>query len=311
MPTKTRTKQKVTRAKKGQGLSIPSDLAALGVTTGPNPLPLSECFIYLMGRSKVGKTTFLAGVPRCLILDFGNEAHSIKAQRSSDNNHRVFIRNGEQLNELTKKLVLMKKGNVGTDMYDMIAYDTAREWQGQIEREIIERSDKYDFLADFPHGKGWDMLREVSIHNLTQLRDVGYGIIVTSHLTEKIVNVDGKDTKVVDANVRGSFRDYLYQKPELIATLTRKTDYAQKRVRNRRTNEIEIRDDMTKKETIFQLDIRGQNDAHSGGSRVELDDIITLPTYKDPDKVVYGYDRLDERYEAARQELITKWCGAA
>lgn len=195
-------------------LSIPSAYAALGVTTGYTPRKVGQLRELVLALSAGGKTTYAAGIPDSMILDFEKAAESVPNQRAM----RVPIKNGDHLMKIIDKLEADGKAN--TRPVSRIQFDTFDE---MVEVMAVHLGIEYK-MADIrnygSHGAGYNILTGRCIQILKRLEEVGYAWTVYGHLAEKSIVVNGKDKTVIRPVLYDSLFRVVARSAELKAMLS-------------------------------------------------------------------------------------------
>jgi len=189
------------------GATITSEYAGLGVVSGFQPPPPEQLRMILLSWSGEGKTTFVSSIPRCLILDFGNNAGSVVAPHA----HRVWVKTWPQFEKLRDLLIAQKKA--GKCPYDDIAFDTVDEWFDVLASYIISQwNTKYSKnVASIGEvgreGKGFSEVGALMSRELRAFDEAGFGWIATGHLREAKIKIgEGELTVIRPVLAASSFR---------------------------------------------------------------------------------------------------------
>ncbi|KKL89671.1 hypothetical protein LCGC14_1912400, partial [marine sediment metagenome] len=64
-------------------IPLPAEYAALGLTTGYNPVTLDEARLYITGMSGEGKSTFISSIPDSWVIDFETGVGGIPGRKGA------------------------------------------------------------------------------------------------------------------------------------------------------------------------------------------------------------------------------------
>lgn len=215
------TKPTENRIEQRKPMSIPPAYAALGVTTGYVPRDVSQLRELVLALSAGGKTTYAAGIPDSMILDFERAAEAIPNQRAL----RVPIKNGEHLMQLIDKLEADGKAN--TRPVSRIQFDTFDEMVGVMATYLGGQYKIADIRDYGSKGAGYNILTTQCINILKRIEEAGYAWTVYGHLAEKTITVNNKDKTVVRPVLYDSLFRVVARSAELKAMLSTKEEVRQ------------------------------------------------------------------------------------
>lgn len=143
----------------------------------------------LYGPPKVGKTTILAALPNCLIIDTEDGSDYVSAMK-------IKVTKFEELREACAEIV--KAGRP----YDFVALDTitrVEDWcesrATQMYKEtVIGKSFSGKTVLELPQGAGYFWLRRAFDEVLAMIIPTAKKVILVGHLREKFIG--GKDAKL-------------------------------------------------------------------------------------------------------------------
>lgn len=143
----------------------------------------------LYGPPKVGKTTILAALPNCLILDAEDGSDYVSALK-------VKINSIEDLREVSASVIAAGRP------YDFVALDTITAAEGWCEERgrilykasVIGKNFVGKSILELPDGSGYFWLRKAFDEVMEAIIPMAKRVILLGHLREKYLG--GKDAKV-------------------------------------------------------------------------------------------------------------------
>lgn len=143
-------------------------------------------FLLLYGSPKAGKTSTLAKLDNCLIIDTENGTDYVDALKVNINNLDAYR--------------IMSKAFAATDTkYDYIALDTIDNLANWVEQHVCKQNGVAT-IGDMEYGKGFALVREAVIKAIMKLQEfANKGIIVVGH-TKTSTIVDEDHNKVINMN---------------------------------------------------------------------------------------------------------------
>ena len=134
----------------------------------------SPRLLTLFGQSKVGKTTVLAQLDNCLIIDTEAGTEMVDAMKVSVNNLQEFMQTVQAIKTSEHK-------------YDYIALDTIDNIVLWME-EFVCKSEGVKTIGDLDFGKGYAMVRDNVMKILGQLKPLGSkGLILIGHRKKTLI----------------------------------------------------------------------------------------------------------------------------
>lgn len=133
----------------------------------------------IFGQSKVGKTTMLASLDDCLIIDTEEGSDMVDAMK-------VHVNSLASMGELYKALIADKK-ETGKNPYKFIALDTIDNLVGWIEARICKAANVTN-LIDIPYGAGYNETRMDTMKWISRLKKISDHVILIGHRKKTIVN---------------------------------------------------------------------------------------------------------------------------
>lgn len=207
------------RVQKISPQTLPAAYSSLGVTRGYNPVPSKDLRMFIVGPSGEGKTTFVSGTPRTLVLDFERGASGIPGAKA----HRLHIPTAEALNKIIA--VLVRDAQSPTKPFDRIVFDTIDEMAEVMNPALAARQREVSRftgtdITDFgTKGAGWAILKAGCWSKVQELELAGYTWTIVGHITEKTITVNNKDRTVTRPVIFDSFSRLIGRNCEVFAAI--------------------------------------------------------------------------------------------
>ncbi len=162
--------------------------------------------LVLYGQPKIGKTTALAKLDNCLIIDLENGSDMVEALK-------VKVNNPAELTELGKSIMAHKKP------YKIIAIDTLTQLESWCEAEAkvlyqqtsmgknFDKEGKGLSVLSLPQGAGYLYLRIAIVKWMRRLELLADHIIYVGHLRDKMLEKAGKEVSTKDLDLTGKIRN--------------------------------------------------------------------------------------------------------
>ena len=199
---------------------VPAAYALLGVETGYKPLSPEALRFYLLGPRFGGKTTFISGRPRTLILDYESGAWGVPTQFQRA--HRRPIQDVQTQSLILDRLKLDAKSS--TRPYDHIAFDTADAWVDICAKYLATTYRTATWRGDDIRqwgvkGAGYSILTDYCWGILSALTSQGYGWTVLGHIKEKEITVNGKELTITRPVLYDMFSSILSRSADVVSTI--------------------------------------------------------------------------------------------
>lgn len=157
--------------------------------------------LILFGKPKSGKTTIIASMENCLIIDLENgtdyvEAMSIKAKTLGD---LAEIRQGIKEAGCPYKYLAIDTITKLEEMVNPLAIKNYRETP-------MGKNFKGDDIKKLPNGAGYLYLREAFFEVVNSFRDLCEGLILVGHANSTQINKDGKELSEMDLDLSGKLK---------------------------------------------------------------------------------------------------------
>lgn len=176
----------------------------------------------IYSKPKAGKTSALALLDNCLILDFENGSDYVEALKLKIDSLSTLKAVGQEI---------VKSGKP----YKYIAVDTVTaleemclSYAKQLYMDTpMGKNFNGDSVLKLPNGAGYLYLREAFFKILdyieTLVPDDG-SIILLGHLKDKMLETNGKEVSAVDLDLSGKIKSIVCAKADAIGLLSRKGD---------------------------------------------------------------------------------------
>lgn len=179
--------------------------------------------LIIFSKPKVGKTTLLAGLKNCLILDFENGSDYVEALK-------IKIKTLEELKQVGKAI---KEAEYP---YDYIAVDTVtalEEFCIGYAEELYSKSSmgknwftegkpKYGTIINMPQGAGYQWLRQAYNKILDFIRQLAPKIILVGHVKDTMLEKAGNEFNSMDLDLTGKIKRITASNSDAIGYLYRK-----------------------------------------------------------------------------------------
>lgn len=181
--------------------------------------------LIIFSKPKVGKTTLLAGLKDCLILDFENGTDYVEAMK-------LKVKNVDELKAIGKAI---KEAN---HPYRYIAIDTVtalEEFCIAYAEDLYSKSSmgknwftegkpKYGTIINMPQGAGYQWLRTAYTKVLDFVRTLAPRIILMGHVKDTILEKAGNEFNSLDLDLTGKIKRITASNSDAIGYLYRKGD---------------------------------------------------------------------------------------
>ena len=179
--------------------------------------------LIIFSKPKVGKTTLLAGLKNCLILDFEDGSDYVEALK-------IKIKTLEELKQVGK--AIKEAGNP----YDYIAVDTVtalEEFCIGYAEELYSKSSmgknwftegkpKYGTIINMPQGAGYQWLRQAYNKILDFIRQLAPKVILVGHVKDTMLEKAGNEFNSMDLDLTGKIKRITASNSDAIGYLYRK-----------------------------------------------------------------------------------------
>lgn len=177
--------------------------------------------LFIFSTPKVGKTTLLASLPNCLIVDTENGTNYIEGIKYNVKKVAVETSKGEAkvIRELAEE-IKKKNKEVNGYVYDYIAIDTVTGLE-EVARTMATAMYKQtplgknyagnDVVTELSHGGGYGFLRNAFTTLYGYFDGLAkYGLILMGHVKFSSIIKEGKELAATDIDLTGSIRSIKY-----------------------------------------------------------------------------------------------------
>jgi AAA domain len=193
-----------------QGIILPKKKVA-AVTSNPKRL-----IIY--SKPKTGKTSALAGLDNCLILDFEKGSDYVEALKLKVNSIQELKQIGEAIKAEGKPYKYIAVDTV-TALEDLALPLAGKLYQAT----PMGRSWTGDNVLTLPNGGGYLYHRQAMEQLLNYIDTLADHIILLGHLKDRLISTpDGKEVNASDIDLIGKVKNIICSKADAIGLMTRK-----------------------------------------------------------------------------------------
>jgi hypothetical protein len=166
----------------------------------------------LFGQSKVGKTTTLAELDNCLIIDTEQGTDMVDAMKVNVNNLQEFM-------------AVLKAIKAGETTYDYIALDTLDNIVSWME-DFVCQQEGVKTIGDLEFGKGYAIVRNNVMKVVEQLKPLaGKGLILIGHRKKTLIATES-DIKVNTSSldIGGKLKNFIMADSDAIGYVFRDSE---------------------------------------------------------------------------------------
>ena len=182
---------------------------------------VSPAKFLMYSEPKAGKTTLLAQLDDCLLIDLENGARHIEAMK-------VKVTTYDELLELIGELKKVKK-ETGKVAYKYIAVDTTTVLEDlSLVRALhlykqtpMGTNFKGKDVRTLPNGAGWLYARQAFLELTEALYKCTDRLILVAHLQDKMIEKGGKETPSKDIQLTGKLKSIVCSQMDAIAYIER------------------------------------------------------------------------------------------
>jgi hypothetical protein len=193
--------------------------------------------LFLYSQPKVGKTSLLAALPNCLIIDLEDGSSSFEA--ASINVRKIAQEQfgGNMLAALSevKKAIVEMNTKAGKRFYDFIAIDTTSALEKMAidlansdyrKSNIGKKFEGGNILTELEYGGGYGWYRDsfTKLYN-SFMSLANKSLILSGHVKSSSINKGGKDVNVKDIDLIGKAKQIVCSDADAIGWLYRGKDY--------------------------------------------------------------------------------------
>jgi hypothetical protein len=189
--------------------------------------------LIIFSKPKVGKTSMIAELPNCLILDLEGGSDYVDAIK-------LKATSVEEIKEIAKAIIEAGKP------YDYIAVDTitaletmcikeaermymstpiGKGWimktpDGKIDTESAKL--KYGTVLNLPNGQGYGYLRDAVVKTIELIKQLAPRVILLGHVKDSQIETKGTEVSSMDLDLTGKIKRIVSSNSDAIGYLYRK-----------------------------------------------------------------------------------------
>ena len=173
--------------------------------------------LIIFGLPKVGKTTILSKLPKCLIIDLEDGTDYVESFSIKANNYKELFQIAQEL-----------KSNPG--QFDFVAIDTITALEDIVlpyanklyrETPMGINFDPQANILKLPNGAGYLYVREAMQNVISWFEKVVPNVILVGHVKEKSFNEQGTELNVKDLDITGKLGRILSASSDAICYIYR------------------------------------------------------------------------------------------
>jgi len=166
--------------------------------------------LLMYGPPKIGKTTMLSSLDKCLIIDTESGSNMIEGHILNANNRKELIE-------------ILKQAREGHE-FKYIAIDTIDKVV-QWAEEAVCQENSVQALADLPFGKGWGLARDKVMNTIHAFKDVCDHLIIVGHRKTAKAVVEGQATVEPESlDITGRLKNMIMSDSDAIGYVFRDED---------------------------------------------------------------------------------------
>lgn len=178
----------------------------------------------LFGQSKVGKTSTLAQLDDCLIIDTEKGTDFISAMKV-------------QVNSLKDFMDLMSAIRASEHKYNYIALDTLDNLVYWVEAAICAEN-KVKSIGDIPYGGGYGQVRDRVMMLVNRLKTLTAHLILVGHRKKTLIGTDNVEVNTSSLDLSGKLKNLVMADSDAIGFVYR-DDEGNLKITFEASNEIE------------------------------------------------------------------------
>jgi hypothetical protein len=190
--------------------------------------------LIIFSKPKVGKTTLLAALPNCLILDLEKGSKYVDALKIQANSVEEIFAIGKEIKKANRPYTFIAVDTI-TALEEMcvhyaeILYDRTplgKDWfakdpQGNITGPGKRKKEMHSIL-NLPNGAGYKWLRDAFSDVINHIKTWADHIILVGHVKDVNLEKNGSDFSTMDLDLTGKLKSSAAFKSDAIGYLYRK-----------------------------------------------------------------------------------------
>jgi hypothetical protein len=179
--------------------------------------------LIIFSKPKVGKTSLLAQLPNCLILDFEDGSDYVEAMKLKVNSVAELKAIGTAIKEAGNPYQYIAIDTI-TAMEEMcIGYAEelyAKSSMGQ--NWFTQGKPKYGTITNLPNGAGYPWLRQAFQKMLDYIKSLAPRVILLGHVKDTVLEKAGNEFNSLDLDLTGKIKRITASNSDAIGYLYRK-----------------------------------------------------------------------------------------
>lgn len=177
----------------------------------------------LYGQPKIGKTTALAQLENCLIIDLEDGTDMVDALKIKANNLKELSEIGREIIKANKPYKYIAVDTV-TQLEVWCEQDAKRLYQNTPMGKNFDSDNKGLSVLSLPNGAGYLYLRMAYKKWIDRLNTLADHIILVGHLKEAKIDKKGKEVAVKDLDLTGKIKNITCANADAIGYVFRDDD---------------------------------------------------------------------------------------
>lgn len=177
----------------------------------------------LYGQPKIGKTTALAQLENCLIIDLEDGTDMVDALKIKANNLKELSEIGREIIKANKPYKYIAVDTV-TQLEVWCEQDAKRLYQNTPMGKNFDSDNKGLSVLSLPNGAGYLYLRMAYKKWIDRLNTLADHIILVGHLKEAKIDKKGKEVAVKDLDLTGKIKNITCANADAIGYVFREDD---------------------------------------------------------------------------------------
>jgi hypothetical protein len=183
------------------------------------PSRKSPGVLVIYSKPKAGKTSLIAQLDNCLLLDFEKGSDFVDAMKVTINDLADLKTYGEEIKKAGRP-------------YKYIAVDTITALEDMVMPLAIKKYKETPMGKNFdgesvlklPNGAGYLYLREAFFDVVDYIKSLSHNVIFLGHLKDKSIEIKGKEVMAADIDLTGKLKSLLCSTADAIGFLSRDGD---------------------------------------------------------------------------------------
>ena len=177
----------------------------------------------LYGQPKIGKTTALAQLENCLIIDLEDGTDMVDALKIKANNLKELSEIGREIIKANKPYKYIAVDTV-TQLEVWCEQDAKKLYQNTPMGKNFDSDNKGLSVLSLPNGAGYLYLRMAYKKWIDRLNTLADHIILVGHLKEAKIDKKGKEVAVKDLDLTGKIKNITCANADAIGYVFREDD---------------------------------------------------------------------------------------